>query len=117
MSQASFNFSGSDDISSIVNDTLSFLEDGSVDIIATGLFARLELGVDVNSPQGQVSLPMSLPPIPFTPFVASKFLSKALPFSHLALIETHRIRGNIVISFAGPGCHRFRAKPHPGAGS
>ncbi|KAN0083689.1 hypothetical protein V8E54_002777 [Elaphomyces granulatus] len=60
ISQGSFDLSGMDDIA-------SFFTSGSVEIIANGLFARLELGVDVNASQN-VSLNMSLPPISLTAF-------------------------------------------------
>ncbi|KAL2002795.1 hypothetical protein VTN02DRAFT_5897 [Thermoascus thermophilus] len=68
ITQGSFNLSGSDDISDIINNTISFFEHGSVEVVSTGLFAYVELGVDISLTQNLLSLPMNLPAIPLTPF-------------------------------------------------
>jgi hypothetical protein len=54
-----------------VNATIAFFEDGSVEIDATGLFAHLELEVDVSLAQEKQILNISLPGIPLSPFVVS----------------------------------------------
>lgn len=54
-----------------INATIDFFQNGSVEIDATGLFAHLELEVDVSLSQNKQSLNMSLPAIPLTPFVVS----------------------------------------------
>jgi hypothetical protein len=54
-----------------VNATIAFFEHGSVDIDATGLFAHLELEVDVSLTQAKQILNISLPGIPLSPFVVS----------------------------------------------
>ncbi|KAL2009720.1 hypothetical protein VTN00DRAFT_5527 [Thermoascus crustaceus] len=68
ITQSSFNLSGSDDISDIINNTISFFEHGSVEVVSTGLFAHVELGVDISLTQNLPLLPMNLPAIPLSPF-------------------------------------------------
>ncbi|KAL1962159.1 hypothetical protein VTN77DRAFT_505 [Rasamsonia byssochlamydoides] len=72
ISEASFSLHDSDNaIDSLidtVNETIAFFEHGSVEVVATGLFAHIELEVAISASQDLKSLNISLPTIPLSPF-------------------------------------------------
>lgn len=63
ITRGSFNISGNK-----ITDTIAFFDDGALEILSNGLFAQVELGLDLSLSQSLASLNMSLPTIPLTPF-------------------------------------------------
>ncbi|KAE8413360.1 hypothetical protein BDV36DRAFT_37435 [Aspergillus pseudocaelatus] len=63
ITRGSFNISGNK-----LKDTIAFFDDGALEILSNGLFAQVELGLDLSLSQSLASLNMSLPTIPLTPF-------------------------------------------------
>lgn len=55
----------------MVNETITFFENGSVEAVATGLFAHIELELSISESQDLESLNIELPTIPLTPFEVS----------------------------------------------
>jgi hypothetical protein len=51
-----------------VNNTIAFFEHGSVEVIANGLFAQVELEFDLSASQNLVSFSAQLPAIPLAAF-------------------------------------------------
>ncbi|OGM41199.1 hypothetical protein ABOM_009575 [Aspergillus bombycis] len=63
ITRGSFNISGN-----TIKDTIAFFDDGALEIISNGLYAQVELGLDLSLSQSLASLNISLPTIPLTPF-------------------------------------------------
>ncbi|KAB8261230.1 hypothetical protein BDV32DRAFT_121925 [Aspergillus pseudonomiae] len=63
ITRGSFNISGN-----TIKDTIAFFDDGALEIISNGLYAQIELGLDLSLSQSLASLNISLPTIPLTPF-------------------------------------------------
>jgi len=83
ITEGSFSLSGSDDlIPDIIEDTIAFFEDGNVEVVSSGLFAHVEIGVNISLTQNLLSLPMNLPAIPLTPFEVS-LITGLLVIQHL----------------------------------
>ncbi|KKA23079.1 GPI anchored protein [Rasamsonia emersonii CBS 393.64] len=73
ISEASFSLPDSDNgpiegSIDVVNETITFFENGSVEAVATGLFAHIELELSISESQDLESLNIELPTIPLTPF-------------------------------------------------
>ncbi|RLL95628.1 hypothetical protein CFD26_102941 [Aspergillus turcosus] len=68
LTRGSFEISGSDGFMDSVNNTIAFFEHGSVEVIANGLFAQVELEFDLSASQNLVSFSAQLPVIPLVPF-------------------------------------------------
>jgi hypothetical protein len=71
LSKGSFELSGSDNLVNDAENTIDFFENGTVEIIANGLVAEFELGVNVTAAQNLLKLEMDLPSIPLSPFTVS----------------------------------------------
>ena len=67
ITKGSFRVSDSDDLSDM-SDTLAFFDHGSIEIEAKKLAAQVQLGLDFVLSQPLISLNMTLPTIPLTPF-------------------------------------------------
>lgn len=72
ISQGSFSVSENSDtafeeFSDVVDDVVDFFNNGTVEVIANGLFTHIELGINISAPQ-EIPFTASLPPIPLTPF-------------------------------------------------
>lgn len=81
LTRGSFEISGSDGFMDSVNNTIAFFEHGSVEIIANGLFAQVELEFDLSASQNLVSFSAQLPAIPLVPFEV-RFPSVQTPIAH-----------------------------------
>ncbi|RHZ60790.1 uncharacterized protein CDV56_102322 [Aspergillus thermomutatus] len=68
ITKGSFEISGSDGFIDSVNNTIAFFEHGSIEVIANGLFAQVELEFDLSASQDLVSFSAQLPAIPLVPF-------------------------------------------------
>lgn len=51
----------------VVDNLVDFFTNGTVEVIANGLFTHMELGINISTPE-EVPFNVSLPPIPLTPF-------------------------------------------------
>lgn len=67
ITKGSFRVSDSNDLSDM-SDTIAFLDHGSIEIVAKKLAAQVQLGLDFVLSQPLISLNMTLPTIPLTPF-------------------------------------------------
>ncbi|GFF75445.1 hypothetical protein IFM53868_01581 [Aspergillus udagawae] len=68
LNKGSFEISGSDGFMDAVNNTIAFFDHGSIEVIANGLFAQVELEFDLSASQDLVSFSAQLPAIPLIPF-------------------------------------------------
>ncbi|EAW23837.1 putative GPI anchored protein [Aspergillus fischeri NRRL 181] len=68
LDKGSFEISGSDGLMDAVNNTIAFFDHGSIEVIANGLFAQVELEFDLSASQDLVSFTAQLPAIPLSPF-------------------------------------------------
>ncbi|PKY06665.1 hypothetical protein P168DRAFT_339963 [Aspergillus campestris IBT 28561] len=84
ITKGSFRVSDSNDLSEM-SDTIAFLDHGSIEIVAKKLAAQVQLGLDFVLTQPLISLNMTLPTIPLTPFETK--IPGALAFG--PLIEPH----------------------------
>jgi hypothetical protein len=78
ISQGSFSVSPKTDnifaqVDDVVDDVVDFFKNGTVEVIANGLFGHIELGLNLSIPQ-EFPFTASLPPIPLTPFAVSRTL-------------------------------------------
>lgn len=67
ITKGTFQVSDSNDLSDM-SETIAFLDHGSIEIVAKELAAVVELGLDFVLSQPLISLNMTLPTIPLTPF-------------------------------------------------
>lgn len=68
LDKGSFEISGSDGLIDAVNSTIAFFDHGSIEVIANGLFAQIELEFDLSASQDLGSFTAQLPAIPLIPF-------------------------------------------------
>jgi hypothetical protein len=68
LDKGSFEISGSDGFMDAVNNTIAFFDHGSIEVIANGLFAQVELEFELSASQDLVSFTAQLPAIPLIPF-------------------------------------------------
>ncbi|GFF64076.1 hypothetical protein IFM60648_01141 [Aspergillus lentulus] len=68
LNKGSFEISEVDGFMDAVNNTIAFFDHGSIEVIANGLFAQVELEFDLSASQDLVSVTAQLPAIPLIPF-------------------------------------------------
>lgn len=72
ITQGSFSVSKESDnafeeIDDVLDDVVDFFKNGTVEVIANGLFTHMELGVNISAPE-ETPFNVSLPSVPLTPF-------------------------------------------------